>query len=96
MNFISPLTLLIVPLLGSLIILFYPRSYSEGAEVQKNYAPFSASPGNSSTNFDVGQGNTFRTFNKLVGMAAIEKNTSNLKKIALITSLINFGISIIL
>lgn len=131
MNIISPLTLLIVPLIGSLIIIAYPyltypftladRMVTSGA-VKNSSLPAAlaqAVPKPNVTNLPLG-GRTHLAYaeqptgimqvddlpptsvaaigvsDELKQMPLIDKKNSQLKKIAILTSLVNFIISIIL
>ena len=105
MNIISPLTLLIVPIVGSLIIVSYPYNSAppylhplnrttalrKGEKVVLNNLSMQA--------LAIGNGDApvkANALNELIDMPITETKNSSLKKIAIITSLINFIISIIL
>jgi NADH:ubiquinone oxidoreductase subunit 4 (subunit M) len=95
MNIISPLTLLIVPLIGSLIIVSYPYL------TDKDTTPFWLSPPLLTANLKSSQ--VTQAFSlarersaELIQMPMTDKKNSNLKKIAIITSLVNFIISILI
>jgi len=96
MNIISPLTLLIVPLIGSLIILSWPLA--------ANYASSTASSAQLNllqSNRALGKGELQQqpqaiVLSTLKKETALEKRNSNLKKIAILTSLVNFILSIVL
>ena len=96
LSIINPLTLLIIPLIGSLIILIYPffvtnyRSSSIVALANKQ-VKLTASEGK-----QVVANHSIDAIKELIEVVNIEKQNSNLKKIAIITSLINFFISLIL
>jgi hypothetical protein len=118
MNFINPLTLLIVPLIGSLIILAFPILNTERpvpyTKTYKNYnnnnfipypIPSGKGAGPALGNLKGGSGtdqevrtlkNKGEALKEVLDLPTIEKNYSNLKKIAILTSLINFIFSIIL
>ena len=93
MNIISPLTLLIVPIVGSLIIVSYPYITAPGPQPRAvlNYL--------STQTIAIGNGGIpvkANALNELIDMPMTDTKNSSLKKIAIITSLINFIISIIL
>jgi|ERR1700744_1469621 len=100
MNIISPLTLLIVPLIGSLIIVSYPYFTDKETTgiLAKETGPFrkrlltGPAPSQVTRAFALGRERS----EELIQMPMIDKKNSNLKKIAIITSLVNFIISIIL
>ena len=108
MNIISPLTLLVVPLIGSLIILSYPYmsyKYSERFAVnlerplkQAKSLIVPVLKNEKELYFIEEQKAEKENFliKELVEKPLLEKQNSNLKKIAIITSLINFVISIFL
>jgi|ERR1700742_87942 len=129
MKIISPLTLLIVPLIGSLIIISFPyltdkdkKVYCSAAVGDQVYNPrltqaatvyLSLTPlapqrrlaSNEKTEIGNGQHDSVSALlakksasaiNELIQIPVTEKKNSNLKKIAIITSLVNFIISIIL
>jgi hypothetical protein len=120
MNIINPFTLLVVPLIGSLIILFYsnvknnlenPRPRKElGHEKQdSSFNTLIAAPSPafvaSTLGSETGQGGKSSSLSVLGGERALSKieeetlqsrDNSVLKKIAIITSVINFIFSIIL
>lgn len=83
MNFISPLTLLLVPLIGSIIILFLP--YKSEILVSPALASNSTEDTKSTS-----------TYGKVVSVNLVHKQDSTLKQIALLTSVINLIISIIM
>jgi hypothetical protein len=97
MNIFNPLTLLIIPILGSLIIISFPLSTSnQGSSaysIRKNVV--------SNNKLEIGKSlkeKAQRPTNRaieLLDMPETEKKDSDLKKIAIITSLINFIISIL-
>ena len=89
MNIISPLTLLIVPLIGSLIILSFPYLNREDS----SYLSASALPNIANQNISV---TAHGVISKLKKETKLENKNSQLKKIAIITSLINFILSIFL
>jgi hypothetical protein len=116
LNLINPLTLLIIPVLGSLIILSYSSyrlpslSYSEGGmtslsrkvEMEQTTGKHST-PGRQMDNINRTPVNVEALSNlklgsikELIEMPNIDKQNSNLKKIAMVTSLINFSISLLL
>lgn len=116
-NIINPLTLLIIPLIGSLIILSYPlfienskRNYSMNSLRQTTINTLSDVDSKEDTTLSFllnkrdknpelinnnGAGTT-KALAEIIETPLIEKQNSNLKKIAIITSLINFIISLIL
>lgn len=127
MNIISPLTLLIIPLIGSLIIISFPAHSSQSplirgvlnnkevalasraergnitlaSQLEGESTPALGSQltiGNESQKKVSSKSETFSfsSLSALKEMAITEKKNSNLKKIAIVTSLINFIISIIL
>jgi hypothetical protein len=123
-NIISPLTLLIIPILGSLIILAYPFWWERTQNPQlsvsadpllldpaKQYTlafaslqslggnQKAAAPHQEQETAAEDRGNkrfTVSAINELIVTPHIEKQNSQLKKIAIITSLINFIISLFL
>jgi len=98
MNIFNPLTLLIIPILGSLFIISFPLPASNQGDrvttVNNNVA--------STNKLEILKSlkeNTQRPYSRVIELlnkAKTEKKNSNLKKIAIITSLINFIISILL
>lgn len=97
MNIFNPLTLLIIPILGSLIIISFPLSTSnQGSSaycIRENVV--------SNNKLEIGKSlkeKAQRPINRAIeflDMPETEKKESNLKKIAIITSLINFIVSIL-
>lgn len=87
LSIINPLTLLIIPMIGSLIILSYPF-------LLRSIKGLSYSPLNQNLATLANQETS--AIKELIEMPVIEKQNSNLKKIAIITSLINFFFSLIL
>jgi NADH:ubiquinone oxidoreductase subunit 4 (subunit M) len=111
MNIVSPLTLLVVPLIGSLIIMSYPYMLplerETNTQIMNNEQ--SAKINNLPLPKDSAELNNQESsvqpmpflekilpLKELVVMSTIQQKNSNLKKIAIITSLINFIISILL
>jgi len=97
MNIISPLTLLIVPLIGSLIIVSYPYLTDKDstpllAKVTSPVLLTGPTPSQEIRAFTLGRERS----EELIQMPMTDKKNSNLKKIAIITSLVNFIISILL
>ena len=95
MYIISPLTLLIVPIIGSLIILAYPYVTDKNNSIDMiNTTPCKI--------FKLAVGDRSSNTNKnivLKSQIVVQKNQqkdSILKKIAIVTALINFIISLIL
>ena len=101
MNIISPLTLLIVPLIGSLIIVSYPYFTDKGSTLARVTRPalLTGSTPSQVTRAFVPAANArlpSARSEELIQMPMTDKKNSNLKKIAIITSLVNFIISILL
>ena len=98
MNIISPLTLLVIPIIGSLVILSFPHLTSSIAPVLNTKSEVMVAegmirPGQSGErSVSVNTG----ALNELKQIPTTDKNNSSLKKIAILTSLVNFIISIIL
>lgn len=95
-HIISPLTLLIIPLLGSLIIISSP--YLSSSSIRSPKAVVSArslkpKEGNEAMEALI-EGS--KVGKHSLAMLSLLAQGSNLKKIAIITSLINFVISILL
>lgn len=111
MNLVCPLTLLVVPLIGSLIIISYPY-LSRAAKLPNTQNQFYRQltvATNSSMSVERMELNNQESsmqalpyldkvvpLKELVKMSTIKQQDSNLKKIAIITSFINFIISIFL
>jgi hypothetical protein len=120
MNIVNPLTLLVVPLIGSLIIITYPyilpvgretntqinhitqiKHNKQSAKINNLLLPKdpkeSAELNNQESNIQpIPFLEKVLPLKELVVMSTIKQKNSNLKKIAIITSLINFIISILL
>lgn len=101
MNIISPLTLLIIPLIGSLIIVSYPYLTDNYSTPRPAASHIRADQALLTANLKSSQ--VTRAFalarersEELIQMPMTDKKNSNLKKIAIITSLLNFIISILL
>jgi|ERR1700742_4471852 len=92
MNILNPLTLLIIPIIGSLVIISFPSSsyYSnkESSTLAKTAQPPKVVSSNKVEEL-------VPSLIELLHMAVTVKKNSNLKKIAIITSLINFIVSIL-
>jgi hypothetical protein len=107
MSIINPLTLLVIPLIGSFIILSYPFSgaviSAKGSGVPGiTKAPFlplaqhsGPSTGKEAQSRDESSIQC-PSLKELIEKPVTAKNNSNIKKIAIITSLINFIVSVIL
>jgi hypothetical protein len=105
MNILNPLTLLLIPLLGALLIAFYPINaginnslnfektvYSIpflNQDLSKKKTTFFSSSSISTNNIN-------KTEQVLASLQIVDQNQSTLKKIAILTSLINFIVSICL
>ena len=104
--FISPLTLLIVPLLGSLIILTYSNGISKTLNLSlnpQNIENLSEAAGGPTgqrkveNNFSLSSSLFFKTNGETDGIGTlINKSHLTIKSIALITSFLNLVISIIM
>lgn len=101
--FINPFTLLIIPLLGSLLILIYPSSYNLGAiksfSTAYGLSKSSSSPTSSPEIAPIRENTNQNLYwNRLhnVENSLNNKSNSHIKTIALITSFINLFISLIM
>jgi hypothetical protein len=98
MNIVSPLTLLLVPLIGSILIISYPNNNSKNKKSYYKEEDSILSSLNAYLNIKTENPRTERLLplKEIIEMPLIEKNNSDLKKIAIIISLINFVLSIFL
>lgn len=112
-SIINPLTLLIIPIIGSVIILSYPffnqvqKDISiENQASQKNNEQIEQSKNsqivminNTEATYDtcnVASVERSQAIKELINMPHLDKQNSNLKKIAILISLINFFVSLLL